>query len=139
MGLDQSVYKMSRETFDFISEWKAGDQQGPFPDVEMEQVWSGRKENHIQAYIEGEVGDVDNCDYLPLSRQDVQRLVDRLIRVEADHEQAGVLLPTQEGFFFGTTDYDEWYFEDIKAELKAFTEILDSWDDNEVYAYWAWW
>jgi len=144
MGLDQALIKMSKETFDLIDKWQRESRLDthdaePFPDVETERVWTGRKENHIQAYVEGEVGDVDNCGYLPLSKTDVQRLVDRLARVDADHEQAGVLLPTQEGFFFGGTDYDDWYFQDVKQELEEFRTILDEWDEDAVYAYWAWW
>lgn len=139
MGLDQAVRKLSKESLDRINEWRNGDQEDDYPDVEVEQVWTGRKENHIQQYMDSEVGEVDNCAYLPLERHHVERLVDRLERVDADHSLAAQLLPTQEGFFFGGTDFDEWYFEDIKAELEAFKEILDGWDDEQVYAYWAWW
>lgn len=143
MGLDQSLIRMSKESFDLIDKWQRESRQTddnvPFPDVETESVWTGRKENHIQAFIEGEVGDVDNCGYLPVSKADVERLVDRLAKVDADHTQAGVLLPTQEGFFFGGTDYNEWYFEDVKQELEDFTKILYEWEDDAVYAYWAWW
>lgn len=139
MGLDQGLIKMSTETFALIDKWQQGDHDEPYPEVETESVWTGRKENHIQAFVDGEVGDVDNCNYLPMEREHIEHLVDRLARVDEDHSLAGALLPTQEGFFFGTTDYDEWYFDDIKRELKAFQEILDDWDDDAVYAYWAWW
>ena len=139
MGLDQAVSKMSRETYALVDKWQSSDKEGEYPDIETETVWTGRKENHVQAFIEGEVGDVNNCDYLPLEKGDVERLVERLRRVDEDHSLAGALLPTQEGFFFGGTDYDEWYFNDIKEELKAFEEILETWEDDAVYAYWAWW
>lgn len=139
MGLDQAVMKMDRETFALIDKWQQGDHEKDFPDVNMEDVWNGRKENHIQAFVENTVDEVDNCAYIPLTKADVERLVDLLRRVDADHSLAEVLLPTQEGFFFGGTDYDEWYFDDIKLELEAFEEILETWDDDAVYAYWAWW
>ena len=44
------------------------------------------------------------------------------------------LLPTTEGFFFGSQDYDEYYFEDLidtKALLdKIFSDesVFDNWD-----------
>lgn len=139
MGLDQAVYRMTSETADVLRKWDASDKEGPFPDVEMDALWNGRKENHIQQFMEGEVGDVQNCAYLFLEREDIERLVDRLKRVDADHSLAGAVLPTQDGFFFGSTDYDEWYFSDVKEELKFFTEILEEWDDEQAYAYWAWW
>lgn len=34
------------------------------------------------------------------------------------------LLPTQEGFFFGSTDYDEWYIENINYTIKMLTQVL---------------
>lgn len=140
MGLDQAVAKMSRESFELVKKWQdAGDFDAPYPEFDNDEVWSGRKENHIQAFVDNSVDTVENCAYIPLSKADVERLVDLLRRVDADHSLADELLPTQEGFFFGTTDYDEWYFQDIKRELDAFEEILETWDPDAVYAYWAWW
>lgn len=139
MGLDQALRRLSPESFDLIQKWEAGDHEDPYPDVEQEEVWTGRKENHIHSYMEGEVGEVENCMLLRVEREHIERLVDRLARVHADHEQAGALLPTQAGFFFGSTDFDEWYFSDVEAELKEFTAVLEHWDPSSVYAYWAWW
>jgi len=34
------------------------------------------------------------------------------------------LLPTQSGFFFGGTDYDEWYIKDLKYTRDIITQIL---------------
>ena len=139
MGLDQKVVSMTPANADKVRAWMLDSEKNPLPYEELEDRWIGRKENHIQSYIEGEVGDVENCDYLFLEREHIEKLVERLQRVKDDHTQAGVLLPTQAGFFYGNTDYDEFYFEDIEAELKEFREILDSWDDTKRYAYWAWW
>lgn len=121
MGLDQAVVRRKNAR----DKW--------------ESIWMGRKENHIQQFMEGEVGEVVNCGYLVLEREHIERLVDRLKRVDADHSLAGAVLPTQAGFFYGSTDYDEWYFSDVKEELKFFSEILEEWDENSAYAYWAWW
>ena len=41
------------------------------------------------------------------------------------------LLPSTKGFFFGSTNYDQWYFEDIKNTFEILTEILDSIKNNE--------
>jgi hypothetical protein len=54
-------------------------------------------------------------------------------------DQASLILPTQEGFFFGGTQYDEYYYKDIETELLDFELILNEWDDDARYAYWAWW
>ena len=34
------------------------------------------------------------------------------------------LLPTTDGFFFGSTDYDEWYMKDINYTIKMLTQVL---------------
>ena len=39
------------------------------------------------------------------------------------------LLPTQGGFFFGSTDYDKWYIEDIAEVAKKFEDMIAEWDD----------
>jgi hypothetical protein len=39
-------------------------------------------------------------------------------------EVAAENLPTTSGFFFGSTDYDEWYMEDMKLTKKILTEAL---------------
>lgn len=139
MGLDQRVVRMTPETADKVRAWMVDPEANTLPYDDLEKLWIGRKENHIQSYMEGEVGDVQNLDYLFLQKEHIEKLVERLQRVKDDHSQAGVLLPTQEGFFYGSTDYNDFYFEDIEAELKDFSEMLDSWDDTKCYAYWAWW
>ena len=61
-------------------------------------------------------------------------------KVIENPEVAKKLLPTQEGFFFGDTDYDEYYIEDLKHTQELLTNLLaeeDSmWTDYEYYASW---
>ena len=40
-------------------------------------------------------------------------------------ELARELLPAAEGFFFGGTDYDEWYIRDLEATVKGLTRVLE--------------
>jgi len=42
-----------------------------------------------------------------------------------DPTVARELLPPQEGFFFGNTDFDEWYLEDIKRTADELTKVLE--------------
>ena len=46
--------------------------------------------------------------------------------VVEDPSVAMELLPTQSGFFFGGTDYDEWYIQDISYTAKAITLMLSN-------------
>ena len=48
-------------------------------------------------------------------------------------------LPTCDGFFFGSTEYDVWYLSDIISCKEQFTKLLADWKDNEVvYCIMSW-
>lgn len=64
-------------------------------------------------------------------------------RIEAFRKECGLnkkkftdtaeeLLPTTSGFFFGSTDYDEWYVYDVMSCKRQFEKLLKNWKDNEV-------
>lgn len=65
-----------------------------------------------------------------VSKSDLEDLIDRCERVLADHSLAEELLPTQSGFFFGSTDYDEWYFRDVKDAKNEFEKLLADYDEE---------
>lgn len=52
-------------------------------------------------------------------------------KVVANTEVAEELLPTASGFFFGSTNYDEWYVNDLEETKKILEENL-----NEKYKDW---
>lgn len=57
-------------------------------------------------------------------------------RTITNYEICEELLPTQDGFFFGGTNYDEYYLEDIEYTSKKLQEILETFDfenDNLYY------
>lgn len=49
-------------------------------------------------------------------------------KVISNPEVAEELLPTQSGFFFGRTDYDEYYLENIKFTYRELSELLHEFD-----------
>jgi len=49
-----------------------------------------------------------------------------------DTSVAEELLPTCQGFFFGSTDYDNWYVQDLTDTVNALEQILKE-DDPEDY------
>lgn len=58
----------------------------------------------------------------------------------ANPELAEELLPTQDGFFFGSTNYDEYYMEDIEDTIDILQHALDTVDfDREMVVYSASW
>jgi hypothetical protein len=147
MGLDQGIRRMTPEIAEKLLKWQEGDRreddEQALTDAEhdsIERVWTGRKENHIRQAVQTLTGkEPVNCGYVFLRKEDMNALVNRLRMVSEDASKAAVLLPTQSGFFFGSTEYGEYYFEDVKRELEDFQQILDEWDESSAYGYWEWW
>ena len=91
-----------------------------------------RKSNQIHAWFVQHVQDGnDDCGIYYVSLEDLQELLDTVNAVleaygkgdfTAGTAKANEVLPTQGGFFFGGTEYDEWYFEDLEA-TKAILEV----------------
>jgi hypothetical protein len=59
-------------------------------------------------------------------------------KVIKDPSTARRLLPTQEGFFFGWTDYDESYLEDIKYTKDMLEQVLAEKSGGEYYYSSSW-
>jgi hypothetical protein len=47
-------------------------------------------------------------------------------------------LPTQQGFFFGSYEYDEWYFGDLKQTVEIIDNALSVSDDWSFYYSSSW-
>lgn len=95
----------------------------------LEQVGYWRKANHIhQWFVEQCQGGVDKCQLTEITKQRLETLLSACRLVLDNHEQASALLPTQGGFFFGSTDYDEYYFDDIRDTVKIIEEVLETTD-----------
>jgi hypothetical protein len=61
-------------------------------------------------------------------------------KVVIDPSVAEELLPTTCGFFFGSTDYDEMYVDDIANTIKIIHYVLDTTDfDNQMIYYVSSW
>jgi hypothetical protein len=92
-----------------------------------EEVAYWRKANHIHQWFVANVqGDVDDCREYDVTVEQLAELVENCHLVLADHDLAEELLPTQDGFFFGGTEYDEWYFGSLRdtiEQLEPITEI----------------
>lgn len=95
-----------------------------------------RKANMIHRWFLKAAGaKVDDCTPLHIEPEQLQELVNTCKEVLADHSKAAELLPVQEGFFFGSYDYDEYYFEHLEETIKQ----LDDIDMDSVYVYQASW
>lgn len=58
-------------------------------------------------------------------------------KIMKNAELAEELLPSQSGFFFGSTDYDEYYMQDIEDTIKIIEDVLkDKTCDTYYHSSW---
>lgn len=98
-----------------------------------------RKVNFIFYYFDQTIGTMQDQWFAFVKPEDVDDLIDRCERVLKDHKLAHELLPTQSGFFFGSTDYDDWYFSDVKSclkQMKKYRKLLK--DGVTGYVIFSW-
>lgn len=99
-----------------------------------------RKVNFLIPFVQSKMDHpMEDCEHVSLSIENLQDLVDKCKAVLADHSKAEELLPTQCGFFFGSTAYDEWYFHDVQQVYDDISEMLDSMTEGEAAVFEAWW
>jgi hypothetical protein len=67
---------------------------------------------------------VDDCGDYELGRDDLEKLKAVCLEVLDDRSKAEALLPTQSGFFFGDTRYDEDYFSDLRQTVSIIDKVL---------------
>ena len=83
-----------------------------------------RKANAIHKWFCSLDEDKDECQKIYVTMDNLLELRDLCQRVFDDPSLAEELLPSQAGFFFGSTDYDDWYITDIKLTIDQIDRIL---------------
>lgn len=83
-----------------------------------------RKANAIHRwFVEKVQGGEDECKEFSVSREQLQELVDQCKAV-INGAPAESSLPTQSGFFFGSTGYDEDYRADLRNTIRQVEPLL---------------
>lgn len=128
-----------------------------------EEVAYWRKANAIHNFFVDTVQNgEDNCNkYSLVTKEVLQELLEKCEEVECFEGQAysydeecysigqekpkienkeiiekiSNILPTQEGFFFGSTQYDDWYFEEIKKTIEICKNLIKNFDFENCYLY----
>jgi hypothetical protein len=113
---------------------------------EREVIADFRKVNFLHAWVQEHLnaGREHNCEEIDFNLEAMAGLVGTCAEVLTNPELGPQLLPTRPGFFFGSTDYDDYYLEDVRHVRGVLLGILN----NELrrvppgsgqYAYWSWW
>lgn len=155
MGLDQYLYATK---YVGGADWNGADEKQTYskivkamnishlsdsdqPSVEVTvKVGQWRKANQIHNwFVKNVQNGEDDCRKYYVSKDQLQRLLDTCITVlnERKAETSEELLPTASGFFFGNTDFDEWYYTDVSYTRITIEKLLN---DSEIMNEkgWGW-
>jgi hypothetical protein len=99
-----------------------------------------RKANAIhQWFVDNCQDGRDDCREYYVTREQLEELRKFCQMVLDNHALAEEFLPTQSGFFFGGTEYDEWYFNDLKLTVEIIDRVLVKVPDGWDFAYGSSW
>ena len=119
MGLDMYLYGSK---FNYIIDEKTKEIKNQI--IKTEEIY-WRKANHIHKWFVDNVQEGhDNCLCHEFQREDLIELKNACAKVLENRDMAKDILPTQSGFFFGSTDYDEYYFEECRRTVEEIERIL---------------
>ncbi len=106
------------------------------------QVGYWRKVNAIHNWFIQELADgEDNCQpiYVPRSSLIDLKILCNEVLADGSKERAHELLPTGSGFFFGSTEYDEWYFHGLENTVKIVSKLIEDVPEGWAFEYQASW
>jgi hypothetical protein len=105
----------------------------------VEEVAYWRKANHIHNWFVNNVQNgTDDCGTYYVSREHLEELKTECQAVLNNPNTADKHLPCRSGFFFGSTDYDDDYYDIIKDTMKIIDDCLSD-EDAEHFEYNASW
>lgn len=127
MGLDQYLFRRRR-----ADEFEQYDEELAY--------W--RKAYMVKQWFVDNTGyDIHaNCEKHEVSKEQLQKLLETCETVLERPSLAKLLLPTSAESFFGTMEYNEWYFDDLRLTVEQLTRVLRevNFDTDTVY-YYEWW
>ena len=151
MGLDMYMHKklyisqgdfFKEEYRDQVSITKGGKDHPTIKNSRVryviEEIGYWRKANAIHKwFVDNIQKGKDDCGEYFVFPNKLQELKDLCLQVIEDGNKAPELLPTNSGCFFGSTEYDEYYFDDLHETVKIIDEALS--DPEGAYYYSSSW
>ena len=84
-----------------------------------------RKSNQIhQWFVQNVQGGTDNCAEYSVSLDQLKLLSKTIEPALVSTTAASELMPTSEGFFFGSQEYDQYYFDDLKETKEKIDDLV---------------
>jgi len=116
--------------------------------VKTNEIMYWRKANAIHRYFCKDWDGEDNCVPIPVSIESILKLkniCDNILTMRTEENFDGLEdyckteLPSTVGFFFGSYEYDDWYFNDVQRTYDFLNELTNDEDwKNHEYFYYAW-
>lgn len=151
MGLDMYLYKVTyvgamyeHNNVKGVLHLERGEKQLPIKfnriSVIKEQVGYWRKANAIHKWFVDNIQEgKDDCKAYEVSKESLKTLRN-LCREVLDHpELATEKLPPHDGFFFGSTETDEGYLNDLESTIQIIDEVLSEDNDHAWFEYRSSW
>ena len=91
-----------------------------------EEVMYWRKANAIHNwFVQNCQNGVDECQETYIPRDQIEALLITLRNIVSDPSLAKDLLPPTSGFFFGSTELDDWYWDNVKRTIPVLEQLLE--------------
>lgn len=150
MGLDQYLYRetyvkrwsyMKEDELFTVNVSKGGNEFGYINPEKVayikEEVAYWRKSNQIHNwFVQNVQNGEDDCEPHYVHYNKLRELVEICEAVLADRDKAQELLPSQGGFFFGSTEYGEGYFWDLEETIKMLKPLVEEAEKAEQEKHW---
>lgn len=145
MGLDMYLIKRRKndekdDSFNQVAYWRKANQ---IHNWFVENVQDGIDDCGCYEVSRQKLQDLlTNCrDVLKYAEYELQEMNGGLRKIDGEWKEERIMgrtitnkdvvsdiLPTTSGFFFGSTEYDEWYLRDIENTIEQLNEILNDTD-----------
>lgn len=124
MGLDMYLtakehapYDASRQLDPHFGEFQVG--------ATVYEIGYWRKVNSVHKwFVDNVQNGNDDCGEYVVSEEKLKELRSQVMSALAVPSAASATMPNQSGFFFGSTDYDEYYFDDLRDTIKILDKAL---------------
>jgi hypothetical protein len=140
MGLDQNLFKktyvknwsfMDKPELHEVTVKKAGKVRKDIDKKKIssivEEVAYWRKANQIHRwFVENVQDNVDDCREYYVSFEQLEKLLsicETVLAAKNDTLSAS-LLPPMQGFFFGSYEFDDWYYENVSNTIDQLKECI---------------
>lgn len=142
MGLDMTLYRWDTAKYPNAKDpipmdYDTDDWDGDYKHLEDVAYW--RKFNALHNWFVNFVqGGVDECQYSLVTKKAMEHLLG-LLEVTLNSKNSKNLPPAS-GFFFGSTEVDEYYWNDVECALETVKNLMTkiNWETDKIYYHSSW-